>query len=126
MTDFQTATLAILEAALAVQQTVLALQEAELEVSRSVIRAGIGQIMAGVLQTLVIAGGLLFMRSESRARAQEHARRHEETMAAIQERHEATMAMLRRDAKPDAQHAEAVTALNTLIERTSTPRCFLL
>ena len=87
MTEFQTATLAIQEATLAVQQTSLAVQEAELEIDRSAIRVGIGQIVAGVLQTLVIAGELLFMRSESRARAQEHARRHEETMAAMQTRH---------------------------------------
>ena len=73
MTDFQTATLAVQEAMLAVQQTALsvqesalALQESELEidrstleVSRAAIRVGIGQIVAGVLQTLVIAGGLL-------------------------------------------------------------------
>ena len=70
MTEFQTATLAIQEATLAVQQTSLAVQEAELEIdrsaleiSRSAIRVGIGQIVAGVLQTLVIAGRLLFMRS---------------------------------------------------------------
>ena len=53
------------------------MQEAELEVSRSAIRVGIGQIVAWVLQTVVIAGGLLFMRSESRTR------RHEKTMAAL-------------------------------------------
>ena len=50
-----------------------------MEVSRSAIRVGIGRIAAGVLQTLVIAGGLLFMRSESPA----HARRHEETMSTL-------------------------------------------
>ena len=89
----------------------LAVQEAELEISRSAIRVGIGQIVAGVLQTLVIAGGLLFMRSESRAR--EHARRYEETMAAMQERHEETMTALKeeRDARR-AQHEAMMTALN--------------
>ena len=70
---------------------------------------------------LGIAGGLLFMRSESRARAREHARRHEETMAIMRTQHEATMATLKEqhDAR-QAQHAEAMTALNALIERTST------
>ena len=51
-----------------------------------------GLAQAGVLQTLVIAGGLLFMRSESRARAQEHARRHEETMTALKEERDARQA----------------------------------
>ena len=50
-----------------------------MEVSRSAIRVGIGQIAAGRLQTLAIAGELLFMRSESRT----HTERHEETMAAM-------------------------------------------
>ena len=57
------------------------------------IRVGIGQIVAGVPQTPVIADGLLFMRSKSRAR--EHARRHEETMAAMRTQHEETMTVLR-------------------------------
>ena len=76
MTEFQTATPAVEVAALAIQQTALAAWEAELEVSRSATRVGIEQIAAGVLQTLVIASGLLFMRSESQAPA----RRHEEIM----------------------------------------------
>lgn len=85
------------------------MQEAELEISRSAIRVGIGQTVAGVLQTLVIAGGL-FMRSESRAR--EHARRHEETMAAMQARHEETMAVLRSQQEAQQkQHEETMTAL---------------
>ena len=74
MTEFQTAALTIQEATLAVQET-------ELEISRSAIRVDIGRTLASVLPTLVIAGRLLFMRSESRAR--EHARCHAETMAAL-------------------------------------------
>ena len=81
------------------------MQESELEISRSAIRVGIGQIVAGVLQTLVIAGGLLFMRSESRARAQEHARRHEEAMAAMQTQHETTMTAIQ------TRHEETMTVL---------------
>ena len=83
------------------------------------IRVGIGQIVAGVPQTPVIADGLLFMRSKSRAR--EHARRHEETMAVMRTQHDATITALKeeRDAR-QAQHDEAMTALNALIERTST------
>lgn len=60
--------------------------------------------MAGVLQTLVIAGGLLFMRSESQTRS----RRHEETIAAMQTQHEETIAVLRAQQK---QHAETMSAL---------------
>ena len=56
MTEFQTATLALQEAELEIGRSAL-------EISRSATRVGIGQIVAGVLQTLVIAGGLLFMRS---------------------------------------------------------------
>ena len=51
------------------QPATLAVQEAELDISRSAIRVGIGQSVTGVLQPRAIAGGLLFMRSESRARA---------------------------------------------------------
>lgn len=102
MTEFQIATLAV--------------QEAELDISRSAIRVGIGQIVAGVLQTLVIAGGLLFMRSESPAPAQTHTQRHEETMAAMKAQQDAQQ----------TQHLEIMStvdmqrrALETLIEQTS-------
>ena len=74
MAECQTATLAVQEAGLGISRSAL-------EVSRSAIRVGIGQVVAGILQTLVIAGGLLSMRSESRARG--HTQRHEETMAAM-------------------------------------------
>ena len=45
------------------QEAELEIGRSALEISRSAIRVGIGQIVAGVLQTLVIAGRLLFMRS---------------------------------------------------------------
>ena len=57
----------------------------------------------------MIAGGLLFIRSENQAR--EHARRHEEAMAAMQARHEATLAALNVQRRP----------METLIKRTSVP-----
>ena len=64
----------------------------------------------------MIAGGLLFIRSENQAR--EHAWRHEEAMAAMQARHEAQQ----------KQHEATLAALNvhrrpmeTLIKRTSVP-----
>ena len=100
-----------------------------MKISRSAIRVGIGQIVVGVLQTVVIAGGLLFMRSESRARAQEHARRHEEAMAAMQTQHEETMTVLREQHEAQQKQHEATMAaldvqrraMETLIERTSAP-----
>ena len=94
------------------QQTSLAVQEAELEISHSAIRVGIGQIAAGVLQTLMIAGGLLLTRSKIRAR--KHARRSDDAIAvrrAQQKQHKATLAAL------DVQRR----AMETLIDRTSEP-----
>lgn len=92
---------------MALQEAELEIDHSALEISRSAILVGIKQIVVGVLQTPVIAGGLLFMRSENRAR--EHARCHEETMATLKEQCDAQQ----------TQHAEAMTALNALIERMS-------
>lgn len=91
-----------------------------LDVSRAAIQVGYGQIAGGILQTLVIAGGLLFMRTESWAGTRELVRRHEETMAAMQAQHEQTMSAMQiqyeeRMIRLDMQR----WALEALIERTS-------
>ncbi len=56
----------------------------------------------GVGQLLVLAGGLFFMWAESRRRGQEHAARHEETMAALQVQGEALRTLIERTAPPSA------------------------
>ena len=59
----------------------------------------------GLGQIAVIVIGLIVMRAEGRARAEEHADRHAESMAEVK-----------------AQHAESMEALKILIERTGTNR----
>ena len=81
MTEFEAASLALQEVA-----------------NDRTLGVGLGQIA-------VIVIGLIVMRAEGRARAEEHADRHAESMAEIK-----------------AQHAESMEALKVLIERTGTNR----
>ena len=90
MTEYETATLAIQQSTLAIQQAgveisraSLEIQQAELEISRLGLWA---QIVIGIVQCVLIAGGLWIMRMAAITRDNQHEEakdRHEETMLAL-------------------------------------------
>ena len=97
MTEYETATLAIQQSSLAIQQAGLEISRAGLEISRAeleisraeleISRLGLwAQIVIGVVQCVLIAGGLWIMRMAAITRDNQHEEakdRHEETMLAL-------------------------------------------
>lgn len=102
MTEFETATLALQHVTIAGQSAATA----------QTFWIGLGQIIVALAGTIVnaflILRGFRLMSTEGRARAQEHADRHDETMRALE-------AMIRQS---DIQSR----ALESLIERTAPPK----
>ena len=100
MTEYETATLAIQQSSLAIQQATLEMSRAALEISREeleISRLGLwAQIVIGVVQCVLIAGGLWIMRQAAITRDKQHEEakdRHEETMLALR-------ALIERTAPP--------------------------
>ena len=122
MTEFETATLAIQQAALKLQEATLAIQKASLAAQQASVWVA---AIVGAAQCSLIAYGLYFMRQAARHRDAQHREtmealenRHRESMEAMDRRHRETMAEI------DSRHRENMAALaeEREVEKTGTAR----
>ena len=84
MTEYETATLAF--------------QAAQIEISRAGSWVALAQVGVGLIQAVLIGGGLWLVQKTTSAREDQHHARHEETMAALAQQGEALHALIERTA----------------------------
>ena len=91
MTEYDTAPLAF-------QAAQIEIGRAGLEISRAGLWVAMAQVEVGLIQAVLIGGGLWLMHKITTAREDQHQARHEETMAALAQQGEALHALIERTA----------------------------